>query len=235
MKAIKLSLFLICLFLVSSTICKCVKADDLRAYYPLEDQNIWKYEIITVDTEEIEEIKISGKEDIDGQEAIRMIYGYGDYDFVGVDSEGAKLYKTADTGEGYVVYSPPLMIFPFTLESVKVHGNEYTYLEYNEENNIIGGGSLMQEMEFLGKEDIITPAGTFLDCIKIVKMTSRQEKNKSTYKEKEEIWLAKGIGVVKKIRTTIEYDAETETIDSDYESQVLKAAVIRHRVYGEKD
>ena len=162
-KAIKFSLSLICLFLILSTVCKYARADSLIEYYPLEDQNVWKYEITTADNMvEIEEIKVDGKEDINGQKAIRMIYAQGGYyDLLAVDQEGVKLYKTIDIEGGHVVYNPALIILPFLPETAKADKKEYIFLEYDKENNVTGGGGLILEIEFSGKENITVPAGIF--------------------------------------------------------------------------
>lgn len=116
--------------------------------------------------------------------------------FVDFDDEGIKLYKyEVELGDPFGVAAgllhPPILFYPLTLEL------DDTW-EFTTETDVIlvGPVTFTSISEVVDIEDVVTPAGTFKDCIKIKIRTisiSTLSKTRSTSYQ----WLAPDFGPVK--------------------------------------
>lgn len=231
MKFFKINLFLMFLILISLSF-ESYAQDDLKEYFPLNDGNIWVYEIKEDNTVSIEKSKIDGKEYVNNKETIKMVYEDGRYDCIGRDSEGIKAYKEVDVDGSYLVFTPPFIILPFNKESPKKY--KCSYLIYDNEGCLIpnSGGEITMEIKFEAREGITIPAGKFLNCIKVLKSESWDSDDGGFAEAKSIVWFAKGVGKVEEISEEIGYDAEEGSAYTDTEQCELKRAIVNSVEYG---
>lgn len=236
MKVFRFSLFLIYLFLMLSNAISYAQDEDLSRYYPLKDGYKWEYEIICEDILITEEVEIAEKVNVGNIETIRMAYRNGDQGdrYVIIDVEGVKIYKEVDADGSYVIYEHPSIILPFNIEKVKSFRNEAPHTGYDDKGKLRYEGTSSEEIWFKGREDIIVPAGSFKDCLKLFTVSKWRDKDGSFGENKIETWLAKDIGLVKKITIAIEYiiDDGDVDMDIDIEEWRLKKAVLGDKSYG---
>ena len=64
---------------------------------------------------------------------------------------------------------------------------------------------------FHGMEDVTIPAGTFVDCLRF---ESRLNYGKTTY-EAYEMWFAQDVGLVRQVRTLVNYGEEIERTEME--------------------
>ena len=113
-----------------------------------------------------------------------------------IDEEGMKLHKVvAELGDVFGVsrieFSPPAVFFPPTLQV----GEVWETLGETEVS-LVGMVTVSSTNEVVAVEDVITPVGTFEDCLKIrilTKTATASVGNRSTSYQ----WLAPDIGPVK--------------------------------------
>ena len=145
-------------------------------YYPSDVGNIWVLE--SVDGEERSTYTLEGPETIDGEEHIllkirneELSTGEIDTDtyFLTVGAEAIELHRiiledpvatlTAD-------FPTPVTFFPLQLEL----GDKWQ-IASDVEAELVGGftipGKSTTDLEVVGFEDVVTPAGTFQDCAKV--------------------------------------------------------------------
>lgn len=145
-------------------------------YYPSDVGNIWVLE--SVDGEERSTYTLEGPETIGGEERILLKIGNeelstGEVDtdtyFLTVGDEAIELHRiiledavatlTAD-------FPTPVTFFPLQLEL----GDEWQ-IAADVEAELVGGftipGKSTTDLEVVGFEDVVTPAGTFQDCAKV--------------------------------------------------------------------
>ena len=188
------------LFLYSSIIAMA----ETVTYYPTDLGNIWVLE--TADgTERVTYTIEASEERIDGKE----IAGFkrtaetagaeettGEVYFVHFDEDGVKLHKVvAELGSfiGTVMatLSPPELFVPASL----VLGDSW---EFTLETEVILTGPLSVSYVYgvVAVEDVVTPAGTFEDCLKI-QIDSRTVSTLSVGRATSYQWLAPNIGIVR--------------------------------------
>ncbi|RKU24810.1 hypothetical protein C6499_16425 [Candidatus Poribacteria bacterium] len=173
-------------------------------YYPTDLGNIWVLE--TADgTERVTYTIEAAEERIDGREIARFkrtaeTVGTdettGETYFVHFDDDGVKLHKVVAElgsifGTATAVLSPPALFFPasfalgdswgFTLETEVV---------------LTGRVSVSSVYEVVAVEDVVTPAGTFENCLKI-QLNSRTVSTSSIGRSTSYQWLAPNVGIVK--------------------------------------
>lgn len=211
-------------------------------YYPLQEGNVWAYEIKREGGEEdmvaIQELKRIGKKNINGMETLKIVYQDGRYDRVGVDSDGVKLYyQEHDAYDEYETFEPFNFILPFAIESELTKEYEYSYFSHNKQGVIIpdSSGQSRVEVKFEGRENVNVPAGSFSHCLKIVVLNRWEDNNGSFGKDKHTQWFAQGVGKVKEIERKSEYDSESGEMSSGEEEYKLKRAIINGVEYGKED
>ena len=115
--------------------------------------------------------------------------------FVDVDEEGIHLYKfVAELGPVFGVATaliyPPALYYPSSLQ----HGDTWE-ITADSEANLSGPFTFTSTNKVTWKEDVVTPAGTFENCLKIrlqTKITSASGASRATAYQ----WLAPDIGPV---------------------------------------
>ena len=145
-------------------------------YYPADIGNTWVLE--SVDGEERSTYTLEGPETIDGEERILLKIkteeistgdAETDHYFLTVDSDAIKLHRiiledavatlTAD-------FPTPVTFFPLQLEL----GDKWQ-IPADAEVMLVGGltitGNSTTNLEVVGFEDVVTPAGTFENCAKV--------------------------------------------------------------------
>lgn len=211
-------------------------AVNLKEYYPIQLGNRWIYQ--TSISEEgatrasQETISVSGKEKISEVETIRMISSESDNisECIAFDEEGVKKFKEYNE-DNFRVFNPPVIIFPSSLkvgESREYPANSMTVRhKSNDVSSVVSSGLYTGTVKItLGlPESVVVPAGTFDNCLKFFlvynyKGTKRYGENKYS------IWLAPGVGVVKKICEGKKYDPDVKkTIEFNESSELVSASI----------
>ena len=191
------------LALVFLLFCLSVGTAEVVEYYPTDLGNIWVLE--TADgTERVTYTIEASEERINGKEIARFkrtaeTMGTdettGEMFFVHFDENGVKLHKVvAELGSVFgtvtAVVSPPVLFFPASLAV----GDTW---EFKLESEVILTGpiSVTSVYEVVAVEDVVTPAGTFEDCLKI-QINSRTVSTLSVSRATSYQWLAPNVGIV---------------------------------------
>ncbi|MFH1127840.1 MAG: hypothetical protein V1699_00305 [Candidatus Omnitrophota bacterium] len=219
-------------FIVTLLFCSYAHSgESLMDYYPLKNGNIWIYEkeggII------IKEEAIVGGDGCSLETTVKIVCSDGSYRCLSVDSEGVKSHKEFGAYDT-VIYPEPLMLFPFDIEDKKSYKGKQKYLVQEDNASLEGLNSY--EIQFVGKEDVVVPAGEFADCIKILE-TSSWEEGETYGADKVFYWLARGIGIVKKVSDGLEYgdSGRQSSSYSTYEELKLTRAIVDGKVYKKAD
>ena len=194
----------IVLFAVLLTLCCVAKEAASQNYYPTDLGNVWvlesedKTERITYSIDASEET-INGIElallkitsETVGTDSI-LTENY----FVDFDEEGMKLYKYLvelgpPFGEVIGLVYPPILFYPLILEL-----NDTWEFTVETEVNLVGPGTFTSISEVVAMEDVVTPAGTFEDCLKIKIRTISQSRLSITRSTSYQ-WFAPEFGPVK--------------------------------------
>lgn len=240
MKSFKINLFLMLLILINLFFVLYAQGEDLSEYYPLKEANIWEYEVEQEGATNVGKVKIDKKEYVNNVETAVFIYSEDDeeegYEYIGMDSEGIKLYKEFDIDDKrFLLYAPPKILLPFNTKATQKY--EYSYSGYDNEGNLVtdlsGKGNI--EIKFEAEEDVVVAAEKFPNCIRILRSNFWNHNNGSFAKEKSIIWFAKGVGKVKEISEEIGFDAEEGRTYTDIEEYELKEAVVNGIEYGKED
>ena len=185
-------------------LCGLVSEISAQNYYPIDIGNTWVLEStdgaerITY-TLEIPEEGL-GSEQFRTLKIVTEVLGTSSVNtntfLVGIDEEGMKLHKVvAELGDVFGIsrmeFSPPAVFFPPTLqvgEMWETLGETEVYL--------VGAVTVSSINEVIAIEDVVTPAGTFENCLKIrirTKTTAALGSSRSTSYQ----WLAPDLGPVK--------------------------------------
>ena len=190
--------------LFTAILCAFVSTISAQNYYPTDIGNTWILES-TDGAERATYTLEAPEEEISGEEfrtlkIITEVLGTSSADtstfLVEVDAEGMKLHKVvAELGDVFGVsrieFSPPVIFFPptFQLGDIwEVIGETDVYL--------VGPVAVSSVNEVVAIEDVVTPVGTFENCVKIkilTKTTAAIGSSRSTSYQ----WLAPDIGPVK--------------------------------------
>ena len=113
-----------------------------------------------------------------------------------VEGEGMKLHRiVAELGDVFGVarmeFSPPAVFFPPTLQL-----GEVWETQGETEANIVGALTVSSVNEVVAVEDVVTPAGTFEDCLKI-RVRTRSTAALGVSRSTSYQWLAPDHGPVK--------------------------------------
>ena len=222
----------LCTFLAIVSFYYYAYSESLVDYYPLKDGNSWIYE--RKDDAIIEEkVTTGGDECLPQLQAVKIVRSNGSYMCLSVDSEGVKLHKDFDDYDTNI-YPEPLMLFPFDIEDKKSYKGEQGYLA-SDEDNVSLEGLISYEIQFIGREDVGVPAGEFADCVKILETSSWNDRD-NCGEDETFYWLARGIGMVKKVSESVEVDRNRKLdVYTTYEEFKLREAIVDGKVYGGAD
>ena len=120
----------------------------------------------------------------------------GEVYFVYLDDDGVKLHKVvAELGSVFgtatAVLSPPVLFLPASLAL----GDSWEFM-LESEVILTGPVSVLSVYEVVAVEDVVTPAGTFENCLKI-KLDSRTVSTLSVTRSTSYQWMAPNIGIVR--------------------------------------
>ena len=169
-------MFRVGLALVLLLLCSSIVATaEIVTYYPTDLGNIWVLE--TADgTERVTYTIEASEERIDGKEialfkrtaeTVGTDETTGETYFVHFDEDGVKLHKVvAELGSVFgtatAVLSPPALFVPASL----VLGDSWEFM-LESEVILTGPISVTYTYEVIAVEDVVTPAGTFENCLKV--------------------------------------------------------------------
>ncbi len=172
-------------------------------YYPTDLGNIWVLE--TADgTERVTYTIEASEERIDGNEialfkrtaeTVSTDETTGETLFVHFDDEGVKLHKVvAELGSVFgtatAILSPPVLFLPASLAL----GDSWVFT-LESEVILTGPVSVTYTYEVIAVEDVVTPAGTFENCLKV--QVDTRTVTASISRSTSYQWLAPNIGIVK--------------------------------------
>jgi len=193
---------LLFLVLVSLPVLSFGATYNLKEYFPLKQGDFRIYK----ETEENGEIHIDaeaayadGRIVVNGLGCTRVFTRGGEEcEYGGWYEDGLRLYRweAMEWKNSYEIYEPYLLICPLQLETGKLFTSQCSYKCY-EDGTLAHQGPLRIELQALGEEQVIVPIGTF-NCLKIhgkVQWTPSDEQ--ITHIWEADIWLARGIGVIK--------------------------------------
>lgn len=213
---------------------------DLAKYFPLEQGNRWNY-LVKYEGEEValtETVAIKGVEKVEGRETIKMFTGTEEpggekdegYFCIGMDSEGAKIYKYMGD-DGYTIYEPPLLLFPTQLKigNTLEFSNSLTEYYYD---TAPARASNVRKITLERLEDITIKSGVFKDCLKFSITEETNVENGEFDLSNWTIWLAPNIGKVKEIKFSTAFKIDEGVLKETNELE-LKSAVIRGKNFGE--
>ena len=199
-KRVRVGLVLVLLFFYAAI----VATAETVAYYPTDLGNIWVLE--TADgTERVTYTIEASEERIDGKEIARFKRiaetagadeTTGETYFVHFDDDGVKLHRVVAElgsifGTATAVLSPPALFFPASLAL----GDTWAFT-LETEVILTGQVSLLSIYEVVAVEDVVTPAGTFENCLK-VQLDSITTSTLSRSRVTSYQWLAPNVGIVK--------------------------------------
>ena len=190
--------------LLTVILCALVSTVSAQNYYPADIGNTWVLES-TDGAERITYALETSEEELIGEQfrtlkIITEVLGTNTANtntfLVEVNEEGMKLHKVvAELGDVFgisrIEFSPPAVFFPPTLqvgEKWETLGETEVYL--------VGPVTVSSTNEVVAIEDVVTPAGTFENCLKIrilTKTTAALGSSRSTSYQ----WLAPDLGPVK--------------------------------------
>ena len=193
---------LICLLSVA-LVCGSASSGHAQNYYPDDFGNTW----ILRSTDGIDErvVAIEGPETV-GAESLKVISDRtGDNIskfFIKTEPDGVMIFRAiasvATFGEISINYSPPQTFLPIPLEL----GSEWTVVG---EAKILFGVKIAvtNNAKVAAVENVIVPAGTFRDCLKIEQelQVGLAAGGLQVPPQKTTMWLAPDIGLVKAIST----------------------------------
>ena len=186
-------------------LCVLVSTASAQNYYPTDIGNTWVLES-TDDAERITyTLETPEEEDLNSEQfrtlkIVTEVLGTSSANtntfLVEVDAEGIKLHKVvAELGDVFgtsrIEFAPPTVFFPPTLQVGEIWetlGETEVYL--------VGTVRVSSINEVVAIEDVVTPAGTFENCLKIrilTKTTAAVGSSRSTSYQ----WLAPDLGPVK--------------------------------------
>ncbi len=181
-----------------------VTTAEVVEYYPTDLGNIWVLET-TDGTERVTYTIEASEERIDGKEIALFKRTAetagadettGEVYFVHFDEDGVKLHKVVAElgsfiGTATAVLSPPGMFVPASLAV----GDSWEFM-VETEVVLTGPLSILYTYEAVAVEDVVTPAGTFENCLKI-QIDSRTVSASSIGRATSYQWLAPNIGIVR--------------------------------------
>ena len=235
------------LSLVLLLLCSSIVATaETVEYYPTDLGNVWVLE--TADgTERVTYTIEASEERIDGNEialfkrtaeTLGTDETTGETYFVHFDEDGVKLHKVVAElgsifGTATAVLSPPVLFFPASLAL----GDSWAFM-LETEVILTGPVSVFSVYEVVAVEDVVTPAGTFENCLKIrldTKTVTASISRSTSYQ-----WLAPNVGIVRVetdqeivfnlIRSNLVPDASTYDVTGDGVVNILDLVFVAARL-----
>lgn len=219
---------------------KEIGPNKVSEYFPVDEGNKWTYKTsISYGKEPLEgdtTIIVNNKELLEGSEVYPLELNrlnektIAYYSF---DDEAIYIHKVFD-GNMYTLFSPAIkikLILPDqeNTEKQQVILSKIKIFEAN--GGLKGEGVCKIEVQFEGFENIVVPAGSFENCLKVSFSIITQTNASASVKQT--MWLAKGIGEVKEEKhqtiNMLTADFQNKTIESDVKME-LKSAEIKGQV-----
>ncbi|RJP17233.1 MAG: hypothetical protein C4520_17170 [Candidatus Abyssobacteria bacterium SURF_5] len=190
-------------------------------YYPLEVGNTWTYARSGGGTLTI---TVTGTDEICGVTCMRMENSDGKIDWYVSDDTGVWLVQTQNPDYSYVVFCPVQICNPYGyigFSKLTPYEDAPIYMS--------GGipiGSMTGYMSYTGNglETVATPAGTFPDCVR-ANLAHSYTTTWHTAVMNDELWFAKGIGLVKNITMTATA-LDGSLVESFTEVLILESATV---------
>lgn len=220
-------LFLITILIMPSHF---VLAANMEEFYPLHQGNTWVYAVTEDGVENKETLKIKGVEEIGGIETARLFHGENKYVCLAFDSQGIKEYKDNDDGED-AIPQPPVIIIP----NIEIGGEaaySANFICNGLDNEKTPEAKVSIHIKLKSIENVMVPAGKFSDCLKFSSVYAWENPDGSREEENIVFWLARGIGKVKEVCVSTEYDYENQGIRISNETRSLISAIINGKKIG---
>ena len=191
--------------LIVTLLCAFVSTASAQNYYPSDIGNTWVLESTdgaeraTYTLEPSEEEAFSGEQFRTLKiitEALRTSSVNTNTFLIEIETEGLKLHKVvAELGDVFgiarIEFSPPAVFFPPTLQV----GEVWETLGETEVN-LAGPVTILSVNEVVDIEEVVTPAGTFENCLKIRVLTKTSTASGASRSTSYQ-WLAPDIGPIK--------------------------------------
>lgn len=177
-------------------------------YYALNQGNSWTYRVRVENQEFVQKYWIDGTEQIGEEQTVKFYFSDQGYKCFGYPPEGIMKYKEFDE-ERIELYSPPGVILP-NLQMYKLQEYRAEYVEQTHDGMQTGMVKGTFKVKLTGLEDVRVRAGLFEDCLRIEYIDRWEEHDGSFDSTKGVLWFAKGVGRVKDVAWTTEYDSEEE-------------------------
>lgn len=191
----------------------------ISEYFPPGQGNTWTY---VEEDEELTVRAVSGTEQVNGVNALKIIDEDGDYN-LWTNSDGLlfhKIYNADDVpgcGWSQLIFNPPIKVSD-PVVSVGSTSASTSTLFYTDCSGSSATSPISYEITIEGVEDVTVPAGTFNDCLKVrfvLTMNGGADINEDTS------WLAKGLGTVKSISISRQNGSVVGTWTEDLVSAVV--------------
>ena len=179
---------------------------DLKPYSPLRKGITWNYlQTYNDGSKNYEVYCIGGTETVNGKvtkkiwefDSGELAFYDHSYDCKAWTTEGLKLYKSATSAGDYTIYDPPAVILPVTMRVGRTFQYTSTRTEYDPSGIVTSTGPFIIELTLMGKETITVRSGQY-NCLKL----SGREFDMQWWDFT--IWLAPGVGEVKRVYTGVE-------------------------------
>lgn len=227
MQNVKVVVLTIIFFIVSAA---TALSYDLEDYFPLSVGNSWNYLIKEGENVSQKTMKIESEETIEGVETTKItsLEGENDYAYITTDSKGIKILKSYDKNEDEnTIFNPPKLFLPKNIEvgdTIEDSTASVVYLK-NEEIKETEQENIKITLESI--EDVEVAAGKFSNCLKLL-ITSNWKEGIGDYgTDSSTLWLAEGVGIVKKFCTDSWYVAESNANETTIEEQELTSAFVK--------
>jgi hypothetical protein len=162
---------------------------NMAAYYPLATGNAWTYQVKQYRADgqvayRLRTQSVEGAVKLDDKTvAKKLMDDRGKYYLITVDDRRFRVFGEND-GKGEVKYSPAYTMLDTAYTPGKAYATPHT---------VSDGDKVSSEATFYGVESVYTPAGAFIDCLKVRFQQMRPSGATMTITS----YLAKGIGIVK--------------------------------------
>jgi hypothetical protein len=175
---------------------------DLKPYSPLKKGITWNYLQTYIDgSKDYEVACVGGTETVRGKVTKKMWeFDSGEledhdysYDCKAWTTKGLKLYKSVTSTGSYIIYDPPAVILPATMRVGGTFQFTSTRTSYDPSGIVKHTGPYTIELTLMGKEVITVRSGRY-NCLKF----SGSVLEAGDWADFT-MWLASGIGEVKKV------------------------------------
>lgn len=228
---IKLLVYFLAIFLsfLTTSFGAVINEYNMSEFFPLHQGNRWEYAVEYAVKEGksnySEAVVINGKTLVNGIETVTMQVLNGSCDFIAMTSEGLKTYKDTNAEGGYRIEHTPVLEFPAKMKQGQSFKHVHTWECHYKDGVLEDTGTTKISGKLQTIENITVPAGTFNNCLKLSYVGSYKESDGDYGNYSETLWLAKGVGIVRKVRSedTKRFTGKRETYTKEWQ---LKKAVI---------